>query len=101
MRLDSSIMFVKKKGTVSRNRLTHVQQEVVLEDPLHRLEQIGAQRQRVPERFLALAEKLGQRLAPHALCQHSHRPVEAKTRRVRYQACGRGCELPVMTRHSQ
>lgn len=73
-------MFVKKERTVFWDRLTHMQQEVVLEDPLHRLEQIGAQRQRVPERFLALAEKLGQRLVPHALCQHSHRPVEAKHR---------------------
>lgn len=57
-----------------------MQQQVVLEDPLHWLEQIRAQRQRVSQRFLALAEKLGQRLVPHALCQHSHRPVEEKHR---------------------
>lgn len=41
---------------------------MVLEDPLHWLEQVGAQGQGVPQRFLPLAEKLSQHLVPHALC---------------------------------
>lgn len=52
---------------LTAGRQTYVQQEVVLKDPLHWLEQVGAQGQGVPQRFLALAEELRQRLVPHAL----------------------------------
>lgn len=57
---------------------TYVKQQMVLEDPLHRLQQVGAQRQGVAQRFLTFAEKLGQRLVPHALGEYSHRPAESK-----------------------
>lgn len=52
----------------------YVQEQVVLEDALDRFQEIGAQGQRMLQCFLPLSEELGQRLVPHALCQHSHRP---------------------------
>lgn len=51
----------------------HLEQEVVLEDPLDGLEQVGAEGQRVPQPLLALAEEPSLRLAPHALGQRRHR----------------------------
>lgn len=57
----------------------YMQKQVVLEDALDRFQEIGAQGQRMLQRFLPLSEELGQCLVPHALCQHSHRPGNIKT----------------------
>jgi hypothetical protein len=56
-----------------------MQKEVVLEDPLHWLQEVGPQGQRVPQRFLALPEEFDQHLVPHALSEHCHRPAEGQT----------------------
>ena len=64
--------------------VTYMQQKMVLEDPLHWFEQVGAQGQGVSQRFLTLPEKLGQRLVPHTLCQHSYRPGEKEEREMKW-----------------
>lgn len=51
----------------------HLEQQVVLEDPLDGLEQVGTEGQRVPQPLLALAEEPRLRFAPHALSQRRHR----------------------------
>ena len=52
-----------------------MQKEVVLENPLNWLQEIGPQGQRVFQSLLTLPEEFGQHLVPHALRQHSHRPA--------------------------
>lgn len=51
---------------------TYVQKEVILENPLNWLQEVGPQRQGVLQRLLTFPEELGQRLVPHALGQHRH-----------------------------
>lgn len=50
-----------------KRRQTHMQKEMVLENPLNGFQEIGPQRQRVFQSFLAFPEELGQHLVPHAL----------------------------------
>lgn len=50
----------------------YLKQQVVLEDSLDRLQQVGAQRQRALEGGLPIPEELGQSFAPHAVGQRSH-----------------------------
>lgn len=45
----------------------HMQEEMILEDPLNGLQEVGSQGQRVLQRFLPLPEELGQHLVPHTL----------------------------------
>ena len=54
-------------------RVWYLEQEVVLEDPLDGLEEVGAQGQGEVEGGLPVPEKLGQVLTPHALRQGCHR----------------------------
>lgn len=46
---------------------------MILEDPLDRLQQVGAQRQRALEGGLPVPEELGQSFTPHAVCERGHR----------------------------
>lgn len=58
--------------TCELQMLLHLKQQVILEDPLDRLEQVGAQRQRALEGGLPIPEELGQSFAPHAVGQRGH-----------------------------
>lgn len=55
---------------------TDLQQEVVLEDPLHWLQQVGLQGQGVAQGGLPLLEEAHQALVLHAVPQNSHRAGE-------------------------
>ena len=56
----------------SRQGQPYLQQQVVFEDSLDGLEQVGAQRERALQGGLAVPEELGQGLAPHAVCEGRH-----------------------------
>src|SRR4029434_11331276 len=58
---------------------THMQQEVVLEDPLYWLEQVRTQGEAVFEGLLALTQELSHSLIPHTVSQYSHRPESKET----------------------
>lgn len=51
----------------------YLKQQVILEDSLDWLQQVGAQRQRAFEGGLPIPEELGQSFTPHAVSQRSHR----------------------------
>lgn len=52
-----------------------LQQQVVLQDALHRLEQVRAERQRVLQLRLPFPARSARRLVPHQLRQHRHFPI--------------------------
>lgn len=52
--------------------LRYLEQQVVLEDALNGLQQVGAQRQRVLQQRLPVSEELGLLLVLHALRQGCH-----------------------------
>lgn len=52
--------------------LSYLEQQVVLEDALDRLQQVGAQRQRMLQQLLPVSEELGLLLVLHALCEGCH-----------------------------
>ena len=56
----------------------YLEQQVVLEDALDRLQEIGAQRQRMLQQILLVPEELGLLLVLHALCQGGHRAASGK-----------------------
>lgn len=51
----------------TRATCAHLEEQVVFEDPLHRLQQVGTQWEHMPHLLLALTEKTCLLLAPHAL----------------------------------
>lgn len=59
-------------GSALERAATHMQKKVILENPLHWLQEIGPQRQGVSQGFLTLPEELSQNLVSHALSQHCH-----------------------------
>ena len=56
----------------------YLEQQVVLEDALDRLEEIGAQGQRMLQQVLLVPEELGLLLVLHALGQGGHRAASGK-----------------------
>lgn len=56
----------------SSGALGYLEQQVVLEDALDGLQQVGAQGQRVLQQRLPVPEELGLLLVPHALGQGGH-----------------------------
>lgn len=52
-----------------------LQQQVVLEDSLHRFQQVRAERQRVLQLRLAFTARPAGRLISHQVCQHRHFPI--------------------------
>ena len=60
---------------------------MVFEDPLNRLEKVGAQWQPVTHGELALLEHLAQLGISHHTCQHIHRTGGKEAQIVYYAAC--------------
>lgn len=54
----------------------YLKKQVVLEDALHRLQQVGAQGQRVLQQLLAVPEELGLLLVLHTFRQGGHRAAK-------------------------
>lgn len=52
--------------------LSYLEQQVVLQDALDRLQQVGAQRQGVLQQLLPISEELSLLLVLHALCEGCH-----------------------------
>lgn len=50
----------------------YLEQQMILEDALDRLKEVGAKGQRVTDLLLPLAEELSQLLVPHAFRQSCH-----------------------------
>lgn len=50
----------------------HLKEQVVFQDSLNWLQQVGAQRKRAFQRSLPIPEELGQSFTPHALGQRLH-----------------------------
>lgn len=86
-----------RAGVLGGPRCPDLEQQVVLEDALHGLEQVGLEGQPVAPRRLALPEEGGQLVLRHALPQHRHRPARGQGSEGR----GRGLPPPRGGRHSR
>lgn len=66
---------------------THLEQQVVLEDPLDRLKQVGPEGQRVAQPLLAFPQEPCLDLAPHAFSQGCHRAAGREGAQIPAHPC--------------